>query len=52
MKDVLECKGDLVNIEGHNMHIYRQGDKDKLKLVFMSGSETVAPVYDFKIKNA
>lgn len=49
MKDVLECKGDLVNIKGYKIHIYRQGDKDKTKIVLMSGSGTVAPVYDFKV---
>lgn len=49
MKDALKYKGDLVNIDGHNIHIYRQGDKDKPKIVLMSGSGTVAPVYDFKV---
>ena len=49
MKDILECKGDLINIQGHNIHIYRQGDKDRPKIVLMAGSGTVAPVYDFKV---
>ena len=49
MKNILKCKGDLVNIDGHNIHIYRQGNKDKPKIVLMSGSGTVAPVYDFKV---
>ena len=49
MKSILECKGDLANIDGHNIHIYRQGNKDKPKIVLMSGSGTVAPVYDFKV---
>ena len=49
MKNILECKGDLVNIDGHNIHIYTQGNKDKPKIVLMSGSGTVAPVYDFKV---
>lgn len=49
MNSILECKGELVNVQGHNIHIYRQGDKDKPKIVLMSGSGTVAPVYDFKI---
>lgn len=49
MKSILECKGDFVNINCHNIHIYRQGDKDKPKIVLMSGSGTVAPVYDFKV---
>lgn len=49
MKSSLECKGPLVNIQGHNIHIYSQGDKDKPRIVLMSGSGTVAPVYDFKV---
>lgn len=49
MKNQLECKGELVNIKGHNIHLYRQGNIDKPKLVFMAGSATVAPVYDFKV---
>ena len=49
MKSILECKGDLVNVQGHNIHVYRQGDEDKPKIVLMSGSGTVAPVYDFKV---
>lgn len=49
MKSILECKGDLVNVQGHNIHVYRQGDGDKPKIVLMSGSGTVAPVYDFKV---
>lgn len=44
-----DCKGDLVNINGHNIHLYRQGNIDKPKLVLMAGSATVAPVYDFKV---
>lgn len=49
MKENLKSKGDLVNVQGHNIHIYRQGDKDKPKIILMSGSGTVAPVYDFKV---
>lgn len=49
MKNLLECNGELVNINGHSIHIYRQGKIDKPKLVFMSGSATVAPVYDFRV---
>ncbi|MBQ4057528.1 MAG: alpha/beta hydrolase [Lachnospiraceae bacterium] len=49
MKSSLVCKGTLVNIQGHNIHIYSQGDKDKPRIVLMSGSGTVAPVYDFKV---
>lgn len=41
--------GDYVKIKQHNMHVYRIGDEDKPKLLLMSGSGTVAPVYDFKV---
>ncbi len=49
MKNVLECKGELVSVNGHNIHVYRQGDSNKPKIVLMSGSGAVAPVYDFKV---
>ena len=45
----LKCNGKLVNINGHNIHVYAVGDTDKPKIVLMSGSGTVAPVYDFKV---
>ncbi len=38
-----------VKIENHKIHIFTAGDESKPKLVLMSGSGTVAPVYDFKI---
>ena len=41
--------GEMVEIDNHKIHVYRTGDENKPKLVFMSGSSTVAPVYDFKI---
>lgn len=42
--------GTMVEVNGHNMHIYTEGDtNDKPTLVFLSGSSTVAPVYDFKV---
>ena len=40
---------EFVEIDNHNMHLFRAGDANRPKLVFMSGSGTVAPVYDFKI---
>lgn len=40
---------EFVKINGHKMHIFRCGDESKPKLVFMSGSGTVAPMYDFKV---
>lgn len=38
-----------VEIDNHKMHVFAAGDESKPKLVLMSGSGTVAPVYDFKI---
>lgn len=38
-----------VEINGHKIHIFRRGNEKGPKLVLMSGSGTVAPVYDFKI---
>jgi len=41
--------GTLVEINGHKLHIYSEGDiGNKPTLVFMSGSRTPDPVYDFK----
>ena len=42
MKNMLNCKGELVSINGHNIHVYRQGNPNKPKIVLMSGSGTVA----------
>ncbi len=49
MEKKLVNNGEFVKINQHNIHIYRKGNVDKPKIVFMSGSGTVAPVYDFKI---
>lgn len=49
MKNILKCNGELVTINGHKIHIYRQGNENSPKLIFMAGSGTVAPVYDFKV---
>ena len=49
MKEILKCQGELVDINGHKIHIYRLGDINKPKIVLMVGSATVAPVYDFKV---
>ena len=49
MNRTLKCNGELVNVNGHNIHIYRLGNIGSTKIVLMSGSGTVAPVYDFKI---
>ena len=49
MNKTLKCNGELVNVDGHNIHICRFGNIGNPKIVLMSGSGTVAPVYDFKI---
>ncbi len=49
MEKKLINNGEFVKINQHNIHIYRKGNANKPKIVFMSGSGTVAPVYDFKI---
>lgn len=41
--------GTLVEIDGHKMHVYSEGEKNNYPtLVFLAGSGTVAPTYDFK----
>ena len=45
----LKNNGVYVTVDGHNIHVYRVGDRNKPQIVLMSGSGTVAPVYDFKI---
>ncbi|MBP5604545.1 MAG: alpha/beta hydrolase [Ruminiclostridium sp.] len=40
---------EFAEINGHKLHIFRCGDETGPKLIFMSGSGTVAPMYDFKI---
>ena len=40
---------ELFTTEGHKLHLFRAGDLNSPKLLFMSGSGTAAPVYDFKI---
>jgi len=40
---------ELFTTEGHKLHLFRTGDLNNPKLLFMSGSGTAAPVYDFKI---
>ena len=49
MNKTLKYNGELVNVDGHNIHIYRTGNIGNPKIVLMSGSGTVAPVYDFKM---
>ena len=49
MENIITHNGELVTINKHNLHVFIQGDENKPKIVFMSGSGTVAPVYDFKL---
>lgn len=49
MKNALKCNGELVTINGHNIHVYVQGEKTAPAIVFMAGHCTIAPVYDFKV---
>jgi len=39
--------GKMVTVNNHKMHVYTEG-KGAVTLVFMSGSGTCSPVYDFK----
>ncbi|MEX1308564.1 MAG: alpha/beta hydrolase [Eubacteriales bacterium] len=46
----ITANGKLVEVGDYKIHVYAEGEKsDEPTLVFMSGSATVAPVYDFKI---
>jgi pimeloyl-ACP methyl ester carboxylesterase len=40
--------GQMVAVNGHSLHVYAEGERGDLTLVFMSGSGTTAPVLDFK----
>jgi len=40
--------GKMVTINGHRLHVYAEGERGDLTLVFMSGSGTTAPMLDFK----
>lgn len=41
--------GKLVDVNDHKIHVYSEGPQDsKYTLVFMSGSGSVAPVYEFR----
>lgn len=46
-KDLLIPLGELVEVKGHNMSIYTEGEGDKT-LVFLSGGGTCSPILDFK----
>jgi len=48
MKQLKHCApGKLVKVNGHNMHIFTEGQGDK-NIIFMSGCGTCAPTLDFK----
>ena len=46
-KNILTPPGQMVDVDGHNMHIYSIGEGDKT-LVLMAASGTVCPSLDFK----
>lgn len=46
-KDLLAPLGELVEVNGHNMSVYTEGNGEKT-LVFMSGAGTCSPILDFK----
>ena len=39
--------GQMINVDGHKMHVYSVGDGDKT-LILMSANGTVCPSLDFK----
>lgn len=39
--------GNMIDVNGRKIHVYTQG-KHRPKLVFLAGSASVSPVYDFK----
>ena len=47
-KNQLIPNGCFVEIQSHKIHLYVSGSEHSQTLVFMSGSATVAPTYDFK----
>ncbi|MBQ8196087.1 MAG: alpha/beta hydrolase, partial [Oscillospiraceae bacterium] len=46
-KELLAPLGKLVEVGGHNMSVYTEGDGEAT-LVFMSGSGTCSPILDFR----
>ena len=49
MKTKLKCCGELVSVNGHQIHVYVRGKENAPSIVFMAGHCTIAPVYDFKV---
>ena len=47
--DRIVPNGQMVDLGDYSVHVYSEGDANAAPtLVFMSGSATVAPVYDFE----
>lgn len=46
-EDIVKPIGQMIEVDGHKMCVYTEGDGDKT-LVFMSGSGTTSPILDFK----
>ena len=46
-KDLLTPPGQMIDVDGHKMHVYSVGEGDKT-LVLMAASGTVCPSLDFK----
>ena len=46
-KDILTPPGQMIDVDGHQMHVYSVGEGDKT-LVLMAASGTVCPSLDFK----
>lgn len=40
--------GQMIALNGHRLHVYAEGERGDLTLVFLSGSGTTAPTLDFK----
>jgi pimeloyl-ACP methyl ester carboxylesterase len=40
--------GQMVAVNGHRLHVYAEGERGDLTLVFMAGSGTTAPALDFR----
>lgn len=47
--DLFIAPGQIVKVNGHDMHVYAEGDADAAAtLIFMSGAGTSSPYLDFK----
>lgn len=49
MSDEAKPVSSLTIVNGNRIHVYSGGNKNNPTLVFLAGSGTVSPVYDFKI---